>query len=58
MDAIGIGEHTFLSPLIGSAIGFGVFWLSPTSGVLAMIVAGAATVASNFCSANDIAAQN
>jgi hypothetical protein len=48
MDYIGIGEHPFLSTIIGSALGFVVLWLSPTAGIAAIIVAGVATIASNL----------
>jgi hypothetical protein len=48
MRFIGIGEHPYLSTIIGSAIGFVVIWISPTAGIAAMIVAGVATIGSNL----------
>ncbi|MDR2360437.1 MAG: hypothetical protein LBD85_04035 [Oscillospiraceae bacterium] len=54
MDALSLGEHPYLSTIIGSVIGWGVIWLSPTSIVPAAIVAGITTVVSNLVLTNVI----
>ena len=44
----GIGDHYFVSPLIGVVIGVVIVLISPMAYIAAFIVSGIATIASSF----------
>ena len=43
-EVIGFGSHRFISTIIGSAVGLIILFASPSSAVIAMIVAAAVSL--------------